>query len=127
MSVVLLDTNFLIRIFQSGSQSEAAFGNWLAQSVRFEVSMMAWAEFLCGPVTKAEVALWEKAISAWHPTSKPQAVLAAELFNQTKRRTRSLPDCLIAARAIEAGLPLATENTKDFLPFVSLGLQLAKL
>jgi predicted nucleic acid-binding protein len=53
------------------------------------------------------------------------AALAADLFNQTGRRSRSLADCMIAAVAIRCGAKLATINTPDFQPFVRHGLVLA--
>ncbi len=53
---------------------------------------------------------------------EPDAVLAARLFNQTGRRSRSLADCMIAAVAIRCGAKLATINAADFLPFTAHGL-----
>lgn len=53
------------------------------------------------------------------------AVLAASLFNQTGRRSRSLADCMIAAVAIRSGAKLATLNTGDFQPLTQHGLTLA--
>jgi predicted nucleic acid-binding protein len=51
--------------------------------------------------------------------------LAAQLFNHTGRRSRTLADCMIAAVAIRCGVQLATANTADFQPFVTHGLVLA--
>jgi hypothetical protein len=48
--------------------------------------------------------------------------MAADLFNKTGRRSRSLADCLIAAVAIRCGAKLATVNTGDFQAFVQYGL-----
>jgi predicted nucleic acid-binding protein len=47
-----------------------------------------------------------------------------QLFNQTGRRRGSRFDCLIAATAIAADADFATENQKDFAPFVAHGLKL---
>jgi len=49
-------------------------------------------------------------------------VLAAILFNQTGRRSRTLADCMIAAVAIRCNAKLATINASDFQAFVQHGL-----
>lgn len=53
------------------------------------------------------------------------AEFASLLFNDTGRRSRSLPDCIIAATAILYSAKLATLNRADFEPFVAHGLKLA--
>ncbi|MBI4025667.1 MAG: hypothetical protein HY360_11855 [Verrucomicrobia bacterium] len=55
----------------------------------------------------------------------PDAVKAAELFNLTGRRSRSLADCMISAVAIRRGATLATINIADFQSFQQHGLILA--
>jgi predicted nucleic acid-binding protein len=57
--------------------------------------------------------------------SAADAEMAAQLFNNTGRRSRSLADCMIATVAIRCGARLATINTTDFQPFVQHGLALA--
>jgi predicted nucleic acid-binding protein len=59
------------------------------------------------------------------PFIAADAALAASLFNQTGRRSRSLADCMIAAVAIRCGAKLATVNSHDFHPLVAHGLILA--
>ena len=50
---------------------------------------------------------------------------AAQLFNLTGRRSRSLADCMIAAVAIRSGAKMATINAAHFQPFLAHGLVLA--
>ena len=50
---------------------------------------------------------------------------AAELFNATGRRSRSLAECQIAAVAMRCGARMNTANASDFTPFQTHGLTLA--
>ena len=59
------------------------------------------------------------------PFGRPEAALAAELFNQTGRRRGSRFDCLVAATAIIAQAEVATVNKADFQAFAPHGLKLA--
>jgi len=63
--------------------------------------------------------------AAPEPFIASDARKAAELFNVTGRRSRSLADCQIAAVAIRCGVSLATGNVTDFSQFQSHGLHLA--
>jgi predicted nucleic acid-binding protein len=123
--VVFLDTNFLIEAQRPGTPSNQRFSQWLLGGDTFEISAMVWAEFLCGPLSPAEEAFARKVVPVCHAVTAPQAELAARLFDQTGRRSRSLADCIVAAGAILANAPLATENNADFVRFVPFGLQLA--
>lgn len=90
------------------------------------VSAMAWSEFLCGPVSRDAVRAWDRLLGGEIiPTDRVVSERAAALFNLTGRRSRSLPDCLIAATALEHRAPLATLNRQDFEPFLPHGLTLA--
>ena len=123
--MIHLDTNYLIGLVVRGSLPAQNVDKWLAAGEPLGTSALAWTEFLNGPVSAAEIALVESVIEE-KPVAfeKPTAVLAAELFNQGGRRRGSRFDCLIAATAILAGAELATENRKDFEPFVPFGLKL---
>jgi predicted nucleic acid-binding protein len=123
--MIHLDTNYLIGLAVPGSSSAANVDKWLATGEPLAASALAWTEFLSGPVSADEIALVESVVEGHLvPFEKPTAVLAAQLFNQTGRRRGSRFDCLIAATAILANAELATENQKDFTPFVAHGLKL---
>jgi predicted nucleic acid-binding protein len=123
--MIHLDTNYLIGLAVPGSLPAYHVDQWLATNEQLAASTLAWTEFLNGPVSANEIALVESVIEGKLVAfEKPTAVLAAQLFNQSGRRRGSRFDCLIAATAILAGAGLATENRKDFAPFVPLGLKL---
>lgn len=124
-ALIHLDTNILIFAADPGHPVREALRQWRGQSARFAVSAMTWAEFRCGPVTPALLRTWEKILTKGiAPVDRHTADLAAELFNLSGRRSRSLPDCLIAACTIQAGAQLATLNRADFAPLLEHGLTL---
>lgn len=124
--MIHLDTNFLIGAVASPSLVAARLLPWLTQGEKFATSAIAWTEFLNGPVTARQqrdaLAMIEDRII---PFGILEAEIASRLFNQTGRKRGSQPDCFIAATAISASALLATENQKDFFPFVTGGLSLA--
>jgi predicted nucleic acid-binding protein len=123
--MIHLDTNYLIGLAVRGSLPAQNVDRWLAAGEPLSASTLAWTEFLNGPVSAVEIALVESVIEEKLVAfEKPTAVLAAELFNQGGRRRGSRFDCLIAATAILNGAGLATENRKDFEPFIPFGLKL---
>lgn len=121
---MFLDTNYLIATAQTGTEAARRVESWLMAGEPLHVSAIAWAEYLCGPVTMEEQTATQALLTAIHPTDAETATLAAALFNATGRRSRSLPDSLIAATAILAHQPLATLNQADFQPFLPFGLTL---
>jgi predicted nucleic acid-binding protein len=120
--MIHLDTNFLIQALVPGSAPETTFQTWLADGEALGISSIAWSEFLCGPLTPQDEALAEVLFTAPEPFLTGDARKAAELFNVTGRRSRSLPDCQIAAVALRCGARLATSNVSDFTLFQSHGL-----
>jgi predicted nucleic acid-binding protein len=121
-----LDTNYLV-YFAAGSHTQVSANvmNWIAGNRGLYVSAMAWAEFQCGPLSMRDVEAAEDMIHGVLPVSEGQAKRAGWLFQMTGRRSRSLPDCLIAACAMEHDALLATANREDFERFVEFGLRLA--
>ncbi len=118
--MIHLDTNYLIGLLLRGSQPATDSDQWLAAGESLTASSVAWSEFLNGPVTPLEVSRVETVLqSRIVPFGKPEAALAADLFNSTARVRGSRFDCLIAATAILSEASLATVNQSDFKPFVA--------
>src|SRR5580658_578300 len=119
------DTNFLIETVVAGSAADQKFRSWTQAQEVCNASSIAWAEFLCGPLDATAEAIAKQIFPHPEPFLPADAELAARLFNQTGRRSRSLADCMIAAVAIRCGAKMATVNTADFQPFLPYGLVLA--
>lgn len=120
--MIHLDTNFLVQITVPGSPAHAQFTAWASAQESLNVSSVAWAEFLCGPMDATAEALARQIFPNPEPFLPADATLAAILFNQTGRRSRSLAECMIAAVAIRCRAKLATINTGDFQPLTLHGL-----
>ena len=124
--MIHLDTNFLVDLVTTGSPGGLKIHQWLKAGKTVTTSAVAWSEFCNGPLTKAQkdagFAVLNRTITdfTWR-----EAEEAARLFNLSGRRRGSHADCMIAAAAILAGVPLATYNTTDFQRLVPFGLTLA--
>ena len=88
--MIHVDTNFLIEISVAGSVAHVQFAAWVCDQKVLNVSTIAWAEFLCGPVDATGEALARQIFPQPEPFLPADAVLAVRLFNQTGRRSRSL-------------------------------------
>jgi predicted nucleic acid-binding protein len=122
--MIHLDTNFLVAALPTGSAQEEQVRNWLGAGIPMAISTVAWAEFKCGPVSVRDEQIAKQMFANIEALTIADAECAAELFNQTGRRSRSLADCLIAAVALRCGAKLATVNISDFKCFVPHGLVL---
>lgn len=121
---VHLDTCFLLHALQSDSSEAKRLAGWLAEGRAVRMSVMAWAEVQCGPFTDGQRALVARLLGDPLTLQARHGDLAARLFNASGRRRGSLPDCLIAAAAIDADAPLATTDA-GFERFAEQGLQMA--
>jgi predicted nucleic acid-binding protein len=119
-----LDTSFLINALLPGTHEDHRLRQWIRQDVAVSMSCVAWAEFLCGPVSDEDRQRARRVIGLPLPLADAEAVQAAALFNAGGRRRGTLPDCLIAATALRAGATLATSNAEDFVRFEHMGLKL---
>jgi predicted nucleic acid-binding protein len=125
--VIHLDTNFLIGAGQRGTREDRAVRRWLSGAKTVRVSSIAWAEYLCGPVSRAAVEDAAELVGEPVAFDALDATLAAQLFNSGGRRRGTLLDSMIAATAIRSGAALATNNVADFERFAVLGLSIAAL
>ncbi|CAN5191415.1 hypothetical protein BH20VER2_BH20VER2_11450 [soil metagenome] len=124
-STVALDSNFLVRARRESSEEGRRLEGWLKAGEIVHVSAIAWSEYRCGPLAHDELVITRKLISSIDAFTEQDADLAATLFNDTGRRSRTHADCMIAAHAIRRAAALATNNMADFRPFQKFGLQLA--
>ena len=121
--MIHLDTSFLIHALARGSAADRQIREWLALGEPIGISAVGWAEFLCGPLPSADLALAARILGDPVPFGTADAALCADLFNLGGRRRGSLLDCMIAAVAVRADAALATANPGDFRRFQSAGLR----
>ncbi|MBM3861806.1 MAG: type II toxin-antitoxin system VapC family toxin [Verrucomicrobia bacterium] len=122
--MIHFDTSFLIAVTVPGSAAYERLRAWANTGENVGVSAIAWAEYLCGPLDATADAIARQMFPQPEPFLAEDAVLAAQLFNKTGRRSRSMADCMIAAVAIRCNAGLATVNTADFKSFEPFGLKL---
>ena len=123
--MIHLDTNFLIQGLTPNSAAEERVRTWRRTGEALGISSISWSEFLCGPMNATDEALAQTLFPSPEPFLASDAYRAAELFNATGRRSRSLADCQIAAVALRCNARIATINVPDFTVFKSFGLTLA--
>ncbi len=123
--MIHLDTNLLIDIITAGSPHVAVIRRWLKEGEELAASAIAWSEFCNGPLTvQQKDAVWLVLGKRVVDFTWKNAEEASRLFHRTGRRRGSHADCMIAAAAMAADVPVATRNIKDFERFVPLGLKL---
>ena len=124
--MIHLDTNYIVGLVSPQSPLEPQILAWMNAGEKFAASSIAWSEFLTGPVAAHEVhdatRILENRIIGFGVL---EAKRAADLFNLTGRKRITRTDCFIAATAMCARAPLATNNKRHFAAFVPHGLMLA--
>jgi predicted nucleic acid-binding protein len=120
--VIHLDTSFLIRAGVRGTPEDQALRRWRGKGTAVGISAIAWAEYLCGPLTRDAIESAAELLGEPRAFDALDATLAAQLFNASGRRRGTLPDCMIAAIAINAQASLATSHRADFERLTSVGL-----
>ena len=125
--MILLDTNYLIRMLVKGSAAATEVSGWIAAREHLCTSAICWYEFVSGPVDDEGVVLVTSALAdRIIPFTADHAREASRLYNGTGRSRRMRIDAMIAAATIVAGAVLATANREDFFPFESFGLELVE-
>ncbi len=122
--MIHFDANFLVAALAENTDAAARLDGWVEKGEELAISAVAYAEFLCGPLSADAEAESNSLFPNPVPLTPQDAKKAAELFNATGRRSRSLSDCMIAATAIHRGATLATYNRDDFVRFAAHGLRL---
>lgn len=122
--MICLDTNYLIGCLVAGSQEAQEVLQWIEQGEPLITPMHAWFEFLCGPVTSAQIEAVRACLTDVPIFDERQAAVAAQLFNAVGRKRNIRVDAIIAAVACAKQARLATRNKADFVPFLPYGLQL---
>ncbi len=122
--MIHLDTSFLIQSLVAGSESDKKLQTWLANGDALGISTIAWSEFMCGPLTSDQQVLAETLVGTPEPFIRLDADKAAELFNLSGRRSRSLADWQIAAVALRCSARIATVNRPDSLALEPFGVVL---
>lgn len=122
--MIHLDTNFLVAMEDPTSKAAVMLRSWLEHSEDINTSALAWAEYLCGPLSESEFRAASTILPQPEPLIGEDAEVASKLFNFCGRRRGSFVDCMIAAIAIRQKAQLVTMNTQDFIPFEPFGLKL---
>ncbi len=122
--MICLDTNVLIMGLVAGSADAQRLLGWHDAGERFCASTIVWYEFVCGPVTDAQVAAIRALLVEIIPFDVALAEESARLFNAVGRPRQLRIDAIIAATAMTRRIPLATGNREHFAPFTAHGLQL---
>ena len=120
-----LDTSFLIRALKPGTPEETKLRKLVDQREVLIVSSVAWAEFLCGPLSSADRRRAERLVERPKDFTPEQAEDAARLFNKSGRRRSMTVDCMIGAAALADGARIATSNSAHFQRLAVAGLKMA--
>jgi predicted nucleic acid-binding protein len=122
--MILLDTNYLIRILVNGSEEADQAVFWF-ETTELCTSTVVWYEFLSGPVDAEGVEVIQALLrDRILPYNATQAAESARLFEATGRMRWLRVTSMIAASAIISNVTLATKDTDDFRTFVPFGLKM---
>ena len=118
-----LDTNCLIDLLLGNNKTRTVLKTKLLDGWHCSTSAIAWHEFVCGPLLADQKQdIWDFLEGRILPIDFEIAELAADIFNKTRRKKGSKPDCIIAATAIHHKAELLSWNKADFKPMKKFGL-----
>ena len=123
--MIHLDTSFLIRALVRDSPEDGRLRGWMEARKPLAISVIAWSEFLCGPIDDTALELASLIVGNRAEFTEEMAADAARLFNGSGRRRGTMIECMIAASAIAESASIATSNPEDFRRFEAFGLALA--
>ena len=84
--MIHLDTSFVILALRGGSPEEGKMRDWVSSGESLTMSAVAWAEFLCGPLSRSELDMAAQIVGQCRDLTAGHAEVAARLFNETGRR-----------------------------------------
>lgn len=100
-----LDTSFLIRVMDPGSPENGKLRAWIREGETFSMGTVAWAKFLCGPLTRSEIESAAEIFNRFGGFTPEDASVTARRFNDSGMWRGSSADCIIAATARGARAP----------------------
>lgn len=124
MADLLLDTDVLVDVAR-GHQPSVTYVSATVANARVAVSVIAQLELLVGCRNKREQRHMDRFLAQFEvvPIDAAISELAVDLVRQHRLRHGLLvPDALVAATALVAGLPLVTRNAKHYRFIESLVL-----
>lgn len=124
--MICLDTNYLIRALIPETNEARDIKEWLQSGEALGMAAIAWYEFLCGSTEEEERLASVLLTGGVVPFTRIEAQLTASGFCSLGKPRRLRVDAMIAATAIAAKAPLATNNRNDFAPFLAHGLELVR-
>jgi len=123
--MILLDTNYLIRVLVEGTLEADHVRNWITAGEDLCTSSIAWYELLCGPVDEAGVELVGAIVNyRIIPYTTDHAMESARFFNSTGRKRRLRVDSMVVAAAIVRNAQLETDKVQDFGEFLPQSLKM---
>ena len=121
--MILLDTNYLIRLLVPGTEEALRVLSWMRAGEILCTSAVSWYELVCGPVTAEEISLIEGLLRGGVlPLDRAAALEAGRLWNATGRVRSARVDSMVAGTAGAVEVDLATSNLRDFRRFEPLGI-----
>ncbi len=114
-NLVLVDSCVLIKAFRKDASANKVLQEIAHRAAYSDITRL---ELLVGANTPVKKEAMNNIFASWYrvPLNPEIADLAMQMMNAyiTGQRVISVPDCLIAATSIVAGIPLLTYNKKDF-------------